>query len=319
MLRQVPGFTGTVDQANEDHRIPITLRYCSSQLGFRRISHLRSSKKSILFIISCKSSRSSSNNERADSDDDYIQAFVLLSETARHYQMLTRGFQDETIWQSSARKLFPFSAKGRDSRGDISSIGSGFLRQFQSPTIFLKSSCDGDYLLPIIVGEFAVKRLVDSATEEENWGCPNQYQFVGHLVEKLGYKVMMVRVTERVLNTYVARIIFCKPGENDIMSVDARPSDAINVANRCKAPIYVNKRIVLTDGIRISFGMGRALEAKLTYDVSLDSAADGPDLLAEELEIVQNMTLAIREERYEDAAMWRGKLMKLRDSRYGEL
>ncbi|KAM4080128.1 hypothetical protein ACB094_09G168100 [Castanea mollissima] len=27
-----------------------------------------------------------------------------------------------------------------------------------------------------------------------------------------------------------------QPGKNDILSVDARPSDAINVANRCKVP-----------------------------------------------------------------------------------
>lgn len=76
----------------------------------------------------------------------------------------------------------------------------------------------------------------------------------------------MVKITERVVNTYFARLFFSKvmkstnliflrkysnfrifplyvifqgsyylqAGENDILSVDARPSDAINVANRCK-------------------------------------------------------------------------------------
>ncbi|OMO83441.1 hypothetical protein COLO4_22501 [Corchorus olitorius] len=61
------------------------------------------------------------------------------------------------------------------------------------------------------------------------------------------------------------------PGESDVISVDARPSDAINVANRCKAPIYVNKQIVLADAIRIGYGMGRVRDTKSTYDVSLDS------------------------------------------------
>ncbi|KAK6924541.1 hypothetical protein RJ641_010741 [Dillenia turbinata] len=48
------------------------------------------------------------------------------------------------------------------------------------------------------------------------------------------------------------------------------------------------------------------------YDVSLDSAADGPDTLAVELNLVRNMKLAVNEEQYNDAAMWRDKLTDLR-------
>ncbi|KAA3474518.1 bifunctional nuclease 2-like isoform X2 [Gossypium australe] len=80
-----------------------------------------------------------------------------------------------------------------------------------------------------------------------------------------------------------------------------------------QAPIYVNKQIVLADAIRIGYGMGRVRDKKSTYDVSLDSAADGPDLLLEELDLVRNMDLAVKEERYTDAAKLKEKLMKLRD------
>lgn len=37
-----------------------------------------------------------------------------------------------------------------------------------------------------------------------------------------------------------------------------------------QAPIYVNKQVVLTDAVRISYGMGRMRDTKSTYDVSLD-------------------------------------------------
>ncbi|XP_039051459.1 bifunctional nuclease 2-like isoform X2 [Hibiscus syriacus] len=100
--------------------------------------------------------------------------------------------------------------------------------------------------------------------------CPDQFNLVKHVVERLEYKVKMVRITERVVNTYFAKLYFTKPGENDAISVDARPSDAINVANRCKAPIYVSKRILLEDAIRIGYGMGRVCDRKSTYDVLLD-------------------------------------------------
>ncbi|KAJ4841621.1 hypothetical protein Tsubulata_004915 [Turnera subulata] len=112
-------------------------------------------------------------------------------------------------------------------------------------------------------------------------------------------KVKMVRITERVVSTYFARLCFGKPGENVFLSVDARPSDAINVANRCEVPIYVSKQIVSTDAIRIGYGMmGTQRDMKSIYDVSLDSAIDGPDSLAEELDLVRNMNLAIKEESF---------------------
>ncbi|RVW51644.1 Bifunctional nuclease 2 [Vitis vinifera] len=322
----------------------------SFQLGFRG-RHSRGSKS---VIISCRASRGSSGDRSAngeDRDQDYLEAFVLISETISHHQMRKQGFLEGNKWQSWGQ-LHPFSAQTKDLRADVSSIGQGFLRRFQSPTIFLKVSCDGDFLLPIIVGEFSVEKLIDTLREDAIVDCPNQFQFVRDLVGKLGYKVNMVKITERIVNTYFARIYFSKPGENNIQSVDARPSDAINVAKLCKVftfhtlaaklllifvnpkekamhfwielcnllclqvPIYVNKQIILTDAIRIIYGMGRARDTKSVYDVVLDSAADGPDLLAEELDLVRNMSLAIKEERYNDAALWRDKLMKLRESRH---
>ncbi|KAJ0040471.1 hypothetical protein Pint_28590 [Pistacia integerrima] len=126
----------------------------------------------------------------------------------------------------------------------------------------------------------------------------------------------MVRITERVVNTYFAKLYLSKPGKNDIISLDVRPSDAINVANRCKAPIYVSKEIVLADAIRIGYGTGRGRDAKPTYDVYLDSASEGPDSVAEELNLVRNMDIAVKEERYNDAAMLRDKLTELRKSRH---
>ncbi len=41
----------------------------------------------------------------------------------------------------------------------------------------------------------------------------------------------------------------------------------------------------------------------LSMGYFFSSAADGPDVLSEELDLVKNMNLAIREERYNDAGM----------------
>ncbi|KAH0973604.1 hypothetical protein GBA52_025760 [Prunus armeniaca] len=207
--------------------------------------------------------------------------------------MQKRGFKEETKWQSSG-KLRPFSAQANRSRNLFDTLGRNFLQRFQNPTIFLKISCDGDFLLPIVVGEFAIENLIDAQWGDENGDSPDQFQFVSNLVDKLGYQVNMVRITERVMSTYFAGLCFSKV-----------------------VPIYVNKQIVSTDAVRISYGMGRVRDTKSAYDVSLDSAADGPDFLIQELELVNNISLAIKEERYKDAAMWRDKLIKLRKSIQG--
>ncbi|CAI9111010.1 OLC1v1011141C1 [Oldenlandia corymbosa var. corymbosa] len=273
--------------------------------------------------ISCKSSSfgrfsresgDSADESYEDDQYDYVEAVLLVAEIISHHRMRVRGFKEETKWQSTySLPLGPFSFQTTDPRSQVHSIGSGFLRRFQNPTMFLKISCDGDFVLPIIVGESAIEKLIDSYHEDDTGDCPNQFQFVRNLLEEFGYEVKMVRITERVLNTYVSRIYFQKPGDKISFSVDARPSDSINVAKRCKAPIYVNKQIVLADATRISYGLGR-MSNKTVYDVSLDSAADGPDLLSEELNMVRNMNSAAEEERYRDAAVWRDKLKKLRET-----
>ncbi|KAL5754362.1 hypothetical protein ACOSP7_022582 [Xanthoceras sorbifolium] len=246
--------------------------------------------------------------------DDFVEASLLIPETISHYRMRRQGFRESSKRHSSSSssQLAPsISAPARESRSDATSIGHHFLHRFQSPTIFLKISCFGDYLLPIIAGEFAIERLIDALWGDATGSCPDQFQFVRDVVERLGYKVKMIRITERVANTYFAKLYLSKPGENNVISVDLRPSDAINVANRCKAPIYVSKQIFMADAVRV----GRLSTPKPAYDVYLDSATEGPDLLTEELDLLRNMDIAVKEQRFRDAAKLRDKLIKLRKYR----
>ncbi|KAL5713930.1 hypothetical protein ACHQM5_015961 [Ranunculus cassubicifolius] len=224
----------------------------------------------------------------------------MATETIKHYQLRNRGFREETIWNTGL--LHPFSIPEDSRRHE-------FLRRFKSPTIFLKIACDGDLLLPISVGEFAIKKLVDTLRGHDDEDFPDQFCFMKSVVDRLGYEVKMVRITERIMNTYCARLYFSKPGDKTILSVDARPSDAINMATIFRVPIFVNKQLVLTDAI--VYGRRRGKNAKTVYDVTLDSAAEGDDLISEELHLVGKLNIAIKEERYKDAASLKNKLTKL--------
>lgn len=50
-------------------------------------------------------------------------------------------------------------------------------------------------------------------------------------------------MTDIIANTYYARVHVARSGGEDEVDVDARPSDAINLAVRFGAPVYINKKI----------------------------------------------------------------------------
>ncbi|BFI28039.1 uncharacterized protein MPTK2_2g15780 [Marchantia polymorpha subsp. ruderalis] len=191
------------------------------------------------------------------------------------------------------------------------------LYKASTPTIFLKMSDESNLMLPIVVGETAVAMLMKALHDGEKLGRPNQYQILKNIVGALNYEARMVKVTERVLDTYYARIYIAKPGDEELLSVDARPSDAINLAVRCKIPIYVNKDIVTADAVK---AVHQTVYRKKTayprrarqHDDFLDGADDEPDTMAEEISIMKSMLLAVKEERYADAARLRDELLKLR-------
>lgn len=63
--------------------------------------------------------------------------------------MWRHRFQDEFQWKSPVSS-FP----QHTSRTDNTLLRQEVLKNFQNPTIFLKISCDGDYVLPIVVGMY---------------------------------------------------------------------------------------------------------------------------------------------------------------------
>lgn len=62
-------------------------------------------------------------------------------------------------------------------------------------------------------------------------------------LQAAGATVERILVSRLVGTTYYARIIIRLPGDGGWRSIDARPSDALAVAMRSKAPIFVSRRI----------------------------------------------------------------------------
>jgi bifunctional DNase/RNase len=68
------------------------------------------------------------------------------------------------------------------------------------------------------------------------------YQFVAGLVQALGGRVRQVRIDRVVEETYVATVEV--DGPPGVQPVDARPSDALNLAALVQAPIFVAPEVL---------------------------------------------------------------------------
>ncbi|WOK99929.1 bifunctional nuclease 2-like [Canna indica] len=186
------------------------------------------------------------------------------------------------------------------------------------PAIVLKMEDGSDLLLPIIVLEMP-SALLMAAIRNVQIARPTVYQVIKEMIEKMGYAVQLVRVTKRVNEAYFAQLYLAKVGnEQETISFDLRPSDAINMAVRCKVPIQVNRSLAYGDGMRVVEPSKLAMHAPQS-DGMLFTELDRPDGQycpdTKEFNLVRNMLVAAVEERYRDAAQWRDQLHQLRSKR----
>ncbi len=103
------------------------------------------------------------------------------------------------------------------------------------PVVILKQ-ISGGRLLPIWLGTFEANAI---AMRLENLAVPRPmtHDLLHSLVERIGARVTRVVVSDLRESTFYAEI--CLSRESGETTVDARPSDAIALALRAGAPIFV--------------------------------------------------------------------------------
>jgi len=74
------------------------------------------------------------------------------------------------------------------------------------------------------------------------WRRPMTYQFVAALVQALGGRVRQVQIDRVVEDAYAATVEV--EGPPGVQSVDARPSDALNLTALVQAPIFVTTEVL---------------------------------------------------------------------------
>lgn len=119
------------------------------------------------------------------------------------------------------------------------------VRQTQggSNVVYLKLMDAKGYLLPVHIGDAEAAALLKEIHKQKSVR-PLTHDLTRNALHACGVRVSKIRITELVNNTYYSRVFLRLPGDGQHeVDVDARPSDAINLAVRCGAPIYVSRKI----------------------------------------------------------------------------
>ncbi len=158
--------------------------------------------------------------------------------------------------------------------------------------------------LPIVVGSNEAQAIA-LQLEKISPPRPLTHDLIKNILDSIKAFVTRIVVNDLRENTYYAAITVKTNGT--VKEVDARPSDAIALALRVQAPIFVEESVMKRAAI-----LEQLPEPQFGED-SYDRPVSDVDLM-EELNI--KLQKAVREERFEDAAKIRDEILLLKNERH---
>ena len=161
---------------------------------------------------------------------------------------------------------------------------------------------EGNRRLPIIIGAFEAQAI---ALELENIQPPRPmtHDLLRDLFETVGAEILDVVIDELREGTFYAKIRFVHTGDES--QLDARPSDAVAVAVRVGAPIYVSPSVLEEAGIPTE-DEGAAPIPRSDVEEEYNPPKSRLSQMEDQLE------KAINEENYELAAKLRDEIQRMK-------
>ncbi len=109
-----------------------------------------------------------------------------------------------------------------------------------TPVVILKEK-NGEGGLPIWIGPFEAD-AISRALNGEKFSRPLTHNLLMNIIKGLRTKVLKVIINDLRENTYFARIYLQR--EEEIIEIDARPSDSLVIASLSKCPIYIEEKVI---------------------------------------------------------------------------
>jgi len=169
---------------------------------------------------------------------------------------------------------------------------------------------EGKRKLPIIIGGFEAQAI---ALKLENIKPPRPFthDLFKNIADAFHLHVNEIIIDELHNETFYAKVVCEVNGE--VHEIDARPSDAIAIAVRFNAPLFVTEEIMNEAGIKEEQKeSGEEDEVPLEPDEGMPHGMLRTTTSLEELQ--SELNEAIKNENYEEAARLRDEISRLKSS-----
>lgn len=147
--------------------------------------------------------------------------------------------------------------------------------------------------LPIFIGAPEAHSIAQ-AMGDGSFPRPLTHDLFKNVLDELGADVLRAVITEQQEGTFFARLHVARDGEE--AEFDSRPSDAINLALRCKAPIYVEQE--LWESASVPFDQSESQDEETVRHDAIE-------------QLQKRLASALEGEHYEEAARLRDEIRKL--------
>ncbi len=168
---------------------------------------------------------------------------------------------------------------------------------------------EGKRKLPIIIGGFEAQAI---ALKLENIKPPRPFthDLFKNIADAFHLHVNEIIIDELHNETFYAKVVCEVNGE--VHEIDARPSDAIAIAVRFNAPLFVTEEIMNEAGIKEEQKEEEEDDVPLEPDEVMQPGLLRTDTPLDELQ--SELNEAINNENYEEAARLRDEITRLKSS-----
>ncbi len=115
------------------------------------------------------------------------------------------------------------------------------LDQATNTPILLLKSIDDQHSIPIWIGLLEATAIA-SVLQDINFDRPMTHDLFRNFIQLMKIEIVKIEVCDLKENTFFAKIYFLS--NEKTFEMDARPSDAIALALRFKAPIFIDDKVI---------------------------------------------------------------------------
>jgi uncharacterized protein len=172
---------------------------------------------------------------------------------------------------------------------EINSIRVNLISQHR---IVLLKDIHAERYLPIWIGQYEADAITTELHEKRPHQRPLTHDLLKNVIEEMGGRIVHILINDMRKEIFFARLVVEVKGEN--IEIDSRPSDAIAIAVRAKAPIFVAEVVMEKSAVEpeeeIDMDEESSLsERRLSFGRSTSSDDLPDELAAKEDEVLEDV------------------------------